>query len=186
MTCCSVIFNIMHQAISSHGMLFDMKAEDLLKENGEMESTQSTRLGIWQVPAESIYIYIFFQVYIPIHDTRRGPWCFLRGWMADLTKHSSWISAALYSTVFADALRPQMIWCFSWPWMYISQLLLLHNQCGLLVLFGYLHLTLQKGRQTDSQTQIEPLICCWGTISKQQFVAFHLLSQTFFVYSVCA
>ena len=64
--------------------------------------------------------------------------------MADLTKHSSWISAALYSTVFADALRPQMIWCFSWPWMYISQLLLLHNQCGLLMLFGYLHLNRKR------------------------------------------
>lgn len=70
MTCCSVIFNIMHQAISSHGMLFDMKAEDLLKENGEMESTQSTRLGIWQVPAESIYIYIYFFKYTYLFMTR--------------------------------------------------------------------------------------------------------------------
>ena len=42
----SAIFNIMHQAISSHGMLFDMKAQDLLKETGQIESTQSTQLGI--------------------------------------------------------------------------------------------------------------------------------------------
>ncbi len=74
-----------------------------------------------------------------------------------------------------------MIWCFldiyfsvAAPALYAGA-----SPYGLLKLFWYLYLTIAE-RQADSQTQTEPLIC-WGTISKQQFVAFHLLSQDFFV-----